>query len=538
MLAVKLDACRDAAAEEIRLGCRQIDPARVLAVGRGGAERFAGAQKVAVTDFDLGEKAIGRRVPSGNRELAGRLFRNLNIEHNTIRHRARLRGNLDGLEIVQILQAPLGAIDQRLVVGIALGDVEFTPDHVAPGTHIAVDIDALDIGSRPLIDRKRNVDAPRVGIVGGAGEDLREGKTELGELDRENFGGLVQRAAVEHRAGPRHKHRTEFFGIQSRHIAHDGDVAEMIERSFIDRKRQRKSAFRWIVFGLGRSNAGVGIALATIVQSQLLAIGRDTVGVVFIAAGQKAQHVGGGSLDHGGKLPFAEHPVADKIDLPHRRLRPLRHHIDEIEPVVTAIDDLRHDADIVAPGMPIGFHDAADVGLHHGALQCAARLGLDDGRKVLVFYFLVALERDAVEHRGLGQTHNQPLAGAVDRNIVEQTGCQQRLERCIAGGVVEPPVRSRMEIRTHRLGVDAAIALHGDSVARLRAGFGRESWRRKEPERGDQQRDRCSRPAAPPARRPAIPDHVPPVCHLTGWDPIAWAGQKNVGDKVSCRLKR
>jgi hypothetical protein len=181
---------------------------------------------------------------------------------------------------------------------------------------------------------------------------------------------------------------------------------------------------RWIVFGLGRSHAGVGIALAAIIEPQLFAILRDAVRVVDVTAGQKAQHIGRGGLYDRGELPFAEHVIAHEVDLPHRRLGPLRHHIDEIDPVFAAADDLRHDIDVVAPDMPVGFHDAADVGLHHRALQRAARLGFDDGCKFGVFYFLVVFERYAVEHGSFDEMHDQPLAGAVDRNLVEQTGRQ------------------------------------------------------------------------------------------------------------------
>ena len=46
----------------------------------------------------------------------------------------------------------------------------------------------------------------------------------------------------------------------------------------------------------------------------------------------------------------------------------LRNVIDEIDPVIAAVDNLRIDADIVAPGMPVSLDDAADVGLHRGAL--------------------------------------------------------------------------------------------------------------------------------------------------------------------------
>jgi len=92
-----------------------------------------------------------------------------------------------------------------------------------------------------------------------------------------------------------------------------------------------------------------------------------------------------------------------------------------------------------------------------------------------------------------------------------------------------------MEIRAYRVGVDAAIALHGNGAARLRVGlarrrfgFSRSARRRNKPERCDQQRARCDRPAASPAPRHALADHVLPVSRLTGRDGIACAGRKNV----------
>ena len=111
-----------------------------------------------------------------------------------------------------------------------------------------MDVDALDIGSRALIDHEGDVDPPCRGIADGAGEGLREGKAESCQFDREDVGCLVQRAAVEHRAGTRHQQATKFFAVQSRDVADDIDVAEMIQRAFIDRERQRKSVCCGIVF--------------------------------------------------------------------------------------------------------------------------------------------------------------------------------------------------------------------------------------------------------------------------------------------------
>ena len=297
----------------------------------------------------------------------------LDIEHDAVRRRAGQARNPHGLEIVQILKAPFGAIDQRFVVGVAFGNFEFAPDHIAAGTRVAVDFDALDIGSRPLIDHEGDVDAHSRGVARGAGDGLRKGKAEFCEFDRKDLACLVQRTAVEHGAGTRYKQTPKLLTVQSLHVADDIDVAEMIERAFIDGERQRKSVCCGIVFRLGRSDAGVGIALAAIVQPQLLAIGRDAVGIVFIAAGEKTQHIGSGGLDYRGELPLAESPVAHEVDPSHRGLRALRHLIDEVDAIFAAVDDLGYHADIVATGTPVGFHDAADVGLHdRRAAACRA----------------------------------------------------------------------------------------------------------------------------------------------------------------------
>ncbi len=188
-----------------------------------------------------------------------------------------------------------------------------------------------------------------------------------------------------------------------------------------------------------------------------------------------------------------------------------------------------HDADIVAPDMPVGFDDAADVGLHRGALQRAARLGFDHGRKVLVLDLLVAFEGDAVEHRRFGQMHDQPFAGAIDRNLVEQAGCDQRLQRRIARGVVKPPVGRGVKIRTHRLGIDAAIALDHDGSRDDGAVSAASRRRRHQPEHARQASSRQRRDRGDRLRcvMRSIFTSLP-VSHLTGCDRIARAGQKNV----------
>src|SRR4029453_14009313 len=130
--------------------------------------------------------------------------------------------------------------------------------------------------------------------------------------------------------------------------------------------------------------------------------------------------MGGGGLDHGAELPFAKGLIAREVDLPYRSLCSFRDGVDEVDPAIAAVDDLRIDADLGASGAPVYLDNAADVGLHGGALQRSARFRFDGGNKVSVLDLLVAFECDAVEHRRFGQMHHKPFAGAFDRNLVEQ----------------------------------------------------------------------------------------------------------------------
>ena len=67
------------------------------------------------------------------------------VEHDTIRRRARLRGDLDRLEVAERLEVAFAAIDQRAIVGVALAEIEFAADHVVARFGIAVNVDAFDV---------------------------------------------------------------------------------------------------------------------------------------------------------------------------------------------------------------------------------------------------------------------------------------------------------------------------------------------------------------------------------------------------------
>ena len=88
--------------------------------------------------------------------------------------------------------------------------------------------------------------------------------------------------------------------------------------------------------------------------------------------------------------------------------------------------------------------------------------------------------------------HDEPLAAALDRHVVEQAGCEQRFQRRIARGLVKPSVGSGMEIGAHGLGIDAAIAFDRNR-SRAASAFGDNRRQRRSTE---QRRKPRMRPAA------------------------------------------
>ncbi len=103
------------------------------------------------------------------------------------------------LEEIEILQAALGAIDQRAVIGIALGDIEFAADDVVAGAGIAADVDALDVGSRALVDGEGDRNGMRLEIAIAARLHDREGITATRGLDLHLLDGFLQRFGVVER---------------------------------------------------------------------------------------------------------------------------------------------------------------------------------------------------------------------------------------------------------------------------------------------------------------------------------------------------
>ena len=107
---------------------------------------------------DFADEPVGRRIAARHRERAGRLILDIHVHDDAVRRRAGLVGDPHPLEVAEIVEATLGAVDENLVVGVALADVELAADDVVTGAGVAANVDPLDVDARPLLDDVAEVD--------------------------------------------------------------------------------------------------------------------------------------------------------------------------------------------------------------------------------------------------------------------------------------------------------------------------------------------------------------------------------------------
>ena len=125
-----------------------------------------------------------RRIAGADREFAGRLLDDVDDQDDLVRLGARRGRDVDRLEETKRFQAPLGALDQHLVEGVAFADVELAADDIVARAGVAADLDALDIGLGALVDRVDDRNRAVLEVAVAARRDLREGIAQAGERAR------------------------------------------------------------------------------------------------------------------------------------------------------------------------------------------------------------------------------------------------------------------------------------------------------------------------------------------------------------------
>ena len=180
-----VEAGRDTAPEEIGLGEGELKSREFLPPPAENLMNWPRPRKlrsVIEPSIDGPARIAARRIAGADRELAGRLVDHVDHQDDLVGLGARRGRNLDSLKEIKRFQPTLRALDQHLVEGVALADVEFAADDIVARAVVAADLDALDIGLGALVDRIDDRDRAVLEIAVAARRDLREGIAQAGDM--------------------------------------------------------------------------------------------------------------------------------------------------------------------------------------------------------------------------------------------------------------------------------------------------------------------------------------------------------------------
>ena len=297
-LVEQVEARGDPVIHEVRLGEAKLDAARALAERGGDADVLAAAKEVLLAHRHFGDKSVHGGVAAGDRELAGELFLHVHQYDHAVGRRAGFIGDLHRLEEVEVLQSPLGPIDEHAIVRIAFVNIELAPDHPIARTAVATNRDAFDVDARPFLDHVGHVDGTGRKVAVAARLDLSEGVAEARELDGDFFErllhllGVIDRAFAAPNLGAQHR-RVDVAQVRQ-HV----DLAELVLLALVEREgddetgaragEQFAAAARAVDIHRCRHDAEIGIAILEIEAAQQLLVGIDPVGIVDILVAQEA----------------------------------------------------------------------------------------------------------------------------------------------------------------------------------------------------------------------------------------------------------
>ena len=261
--------------------------------------------------------------------------------------------------------------------------------------------------------------------------DLDEGVAEPADLVGERLDRGLDLVGVVDLALPRLDELLQLLGAEILERRVDLDLAELVLRALLDREGDEELLAVGRQLGDGRDHLEVGVAARVVEAAQQLLVEREAVRVVGVVGAEEPVPSALLGLDHPAQRAVAELLVADEGDAAdpgHRALVDLEH---EVDPVLVELDDLGLDLGRVAAVAAVELEDAADGVLHARAGVDHARPELDLGLETSVVEPLVALEGDAVDDRVLDHPDDQDVALALDRDVVEQAGGEQALERVV-----------------------------------------------------------------------------------------------------------
>src|SRR5215207_3673924 len=413
-----------AVAEEVRLGEREVDATAALAEATRKADKLASSEEVRLRNRELADDAVRSRVAARDRECAGRLVFDLDVDDDAVGRGAGLVRDPDLLEIAEVVETALGAVHQHLVVGIALTDIELAADYVVARPGVAADVDALDVDVRPLLDDVAERDGLGRGVAMTDRAHLRKGVSAAGEIS----GDFSQRAldglrvvdvAGRRRDSVAHEARSH---AQARIHLH---VADAVLGTLLHRHCDDPAARGRVEASVRPDEAEVGVAVLQVVAPDDLLVGGDLLRVVDVGILDEAEEVHLRRVHEVAQARRREHLVADEVDLLDARLAAFDDGEHHVHGAVRQIHEPRRDGGEAAAAAAVELEDAFAVALDSRGVVGRVCLGLQLGQDRRALDARVTLERHPIDHPlGADRRDHSPRCRVLHAHVREEAGRQ------------------------------------------------------------------------------------------------------------------
>src|SRR4029450_278929 len=205
---------------------------------------------------------------------------------------------LHGLEIREILQTPLGPIDERAIVGITFRQVEFAPDHIIARARVPANVDPFDVGALSFRDGEDEIGRAGLCIARRTWAHRREGKALPRGFDGHVLDGFLDRLGIVDVAGIGPQFHSEPRRIEPPDGRLNVDRSDAVLLALLDGEGDYETSPIRVVFSDRGDDAHVDVAVLEIKPAQQLAIRFDSVRIVDVPRLQKCEEWPGlGCLD-------------------------------------------------------------------------------------------------------------------------------------------------------------------------------------------------------------------------------------------------
>src|SRR5690606_18602197 len=173
----QVEARAHVATQEFGLGEAEVDLLTERTPFGAGHDVLAATAEVALGNAQVQHEGVDRAEARADRQFAGGLFFDGDVDDGTVRRAAARLFDLDVLEEAQGAQVIARPLDQRAVEGVALAHHQLAADDAVQGAGVADHIDAVDLDTLAFADMECDVDGVVIGVRAMGRIDFDEGVT-------------------------------------------------------------------------------------------------------------------------------------------------------------------------------------------------------------------------------------------------------------------------------------------------------------------------------------------------------------------------